>query len=289
MEAEAKSEEVAETQTPEKTVLDLIAEEEVEEAPVEPTEETTEGGPEEAPEELPEEPEEPVERQVPVTALQKERKRRQEAEARAKEIEARIAALETQKEIPPKPTVDQFETHEEYLEALAEQKAEEKVALQFQRQSEAQRQAEQERQAEAELTKFTSLMDKAHASDPKFEESFEYVSAVSGEHPGYSRALVTSPVADKVIKHLAANPAEAERIATLSPEGQIKAIGAIEMKISSPPKPRNVPKAPEPITPVGGNADTTPIMKYDENMSAEDKAKWKEQALKSGLPLSELL
>lgn len=284
MEAEVTPE-VEETPAPEKTVLDLASEEEAtpEESPVE---EATE----EVPEEAPEEPEEePVERQVPVTALQKERKRRQEAEARAKEIEARIAALESQKEIPPKPTADQFETHEEYLEALAEQKAEEKVARQFQMQSEAQRQAEQKRQAEAELTKFTSLMDKAHASDPKFEESFEYVSTVSGEHPGYSRALVTSPVADKVIKHLAANPAEAERIATLSPEGQIKAIGAIEMKISSPPKPRNVPKAPEPITPVGGNANTTPIMKYDENMSAEDKAKWKEQALKSGLPLSELL
>jgi hypothetical protein len=292
-EEEVKPEETKEAPAPEesKSVQDLIDErEKAEEA-------STETPPETPPEEPPKEeapPEETLEekpseeRQVPVKALQRERQKKQAAEARAKAAEARAAALEAQRPPEPKPVPENFDTQEQYDNAVREREIQEEVARQLKVKAEEESQREAKVKAEKEVDAFTSLMGKAHDADEKFEERFQYVDSVSRDNHGYSRALVTSPVADKVISHLANNPEEAERIATLSDVEAVKAIGAIEDKIKSPPKPNTTTRAPQPVAPVGGTAKTD-VPKYNPDMSAADKAAARKKAEESGMSVAEYL
>jgi hypothetical protein len=252
----------------------------------ETTEETTEEVVEETPEETEEAPAE--ERQVPVTVVQRERQRRREALARASEAEAKLAAIEAQKPPEPKPTLDQFETVEQYDAAVRAQEVKDEVARQLQIKNEAEAEEARKLQEAKELSDFTSRIDKARDKFKDFNENFEFVDSVSNQSPGYARALVTSEVVGDIIQHLAANPAEAERIATLSYEGQVKAIGAIEAKIQSPPKPNRTTRAPSPVDPVGGSAKTAQI-KWKPGMTPAERAVWKKQAKESGASIAELL
>ena len=68
-------------------------------------------------------------------------------------------------------------------------------------------------------------------------------------------ALIDSDAAAKLMHHLAANPAEVERIAKLSPARQAAEIGKLETKVTAaPPKTSN---NPDPIK--GVNGGRTPV------------------------------
>jgi hypothetical protein len=302
-EAEVKSDEevVAPTPEDEKSVQDLIDAKDEEVADDAGEADDSSDGTDDGPVDGDGDPPEPEkkQRQVPVSVVQKERQRRREAEARAKALEERSAALESQVAKPQqeslqKPQLSQFNTVEEYADALAEysdKKAElvarQTVAKEFQTQTEAQRQAEQKREADMAAAKFNKMMDDARAEDEAFEESFQYMDSVSFDHPSYSNAIVESPVADKLIKFLASNTDEAERIATLSPTNQVKAIGAIEDKITAPPpKPNKTTQAPKPVNAVSGNAKTGKV-KWKPNMSKSEREAFRKQA--EGVSISELL
>jgi hypothetical protein len=314
MAEEEKTGETTETPTQEKevkTVQDRLDEmEPAEETSEETSEETPEETPEETseetsetPEETPEEPEKKP-RTVPVTALQKERQKRREAEASARAQEERLAALEaqvkqsqTQQPKLERPQPSQFDTHEEYLNALgefvdkkAEVVADERVEQRLKAQTEQQQQAEIQRKGEESRNRFRRLMDKAHTEDESFEDSYEYVNSISLDKPAITEAIVNSEVADKLITYLANKPEEAEKIAGLSDVGQIKAIGAIEDKISAPPpKPKKKTEAPKPVTPVGGDAKTGKGLKWREGMTPAEKAEFRKTMTEQGLTLLDVM
>jgi hypothetical protein len=312
MAVEEKAGEAAETPTPdEKKSVQEMVEERVAETQPEETE-TPEETPEETPaEETPEVTEEtpPEPRQVPVTALQKERQKRRDAEARATANEQRLAALEaqakqsqTQQPKPTRPQPDDFNTDAEYQRALGdyedqrvEATVDEKVNKRLQAQSQEQQQADANRARQKTLDKFANNLAKAEMADETFEAKRQYVDdladdiAREGKY-GFSNAIIESEHSVKVIAYLADNPDKAENIATLSDTDQIKAIGAIEDKIKGPPpKPITKTEAPKPVEPVGGSAKTGKGLEWKAGMSSAEKAEFEKQMKEQGLTLRDVL
>lgn len=68
-----------------------------------------------------------------------------------------------------------------------------------------------------------------------------------------------SEVGPEILYYLGNNPAEAKRIAQLSPLSQAKEIGKIETKLASDPPAKKTSSAPAPIAPVSGRAAAAPV------------------------------
>jgi len=68
-------------------------------------------------------------------------------------------------------------------------------------------------------------------------------------------AIRESDLGPDLAYHLATNPGEARRIASLSPHSQIRELGKLEAQLSAPaaPQPKLVSSAPDPIPAVRGN------------------------------------
>ena len=78
--------------------------------------------------------------------------------------------------------------------------------------------------------------------------------------PTMAQAITDSETGTEILYHLGQNPAEAARIAKLSPIAQVRAIGVLEAKLApeskteEPPDPKPVSQAPKPIKPLAGSA-----------------------------------
>lgn len=153
-----------------------------------------------------------------------------------REQAARIA--EQAVKLPDNLNPEQFETAEQYAEALAQKKAIELVE-----------QREQQRR-QAQIA--DAYHDKEEEARNKYDD-FEQVA--------YSPSLAVTDVMAHTIQasdmgpdiayYLGSNPKEASRIANLAPFLQAKEIGRIEAKLSAePPKPTKTSSAPAPISPV---------------------------------------
>ena len=179
---------------------------------------------------------------------------RKEAEA---ELYRRMSEQPRQEQAKPAqqeqaPQRDQYESYEEYLEARAEWRADQKVkaALAEQQQREA---ARTQHQSEAQKVKaFEANLNKARESIADFDDVIDSAGDVPVTQT-MRDAILESDVGALLTYHLAKNPAEAQRIAQLSPVAQIKALGAIEATLQAKPTPQ-VSKAPSPIKPLGGGS-----------------------------------
>jgi hypothetical protein len=145
-------------------------------------------------------------------------------------------------------TPEQFASNEDYVEALAEQRAEQKLA-----------EREQRRQ-QAEILE--TYHDKEEEVRAKYED-FEQV-AYNPNLPittVMAQSIQASDNGPEVAYHLGANPREAERISRLSPIMQAKEIGKIEAQLAANPPVKKTSNAPAPISPV--SARTTGSPAYD--------------------------
>lgn len=190
-------------------------------------------------------PETPAEQEAPKTFTQEEldaivgkrlareqRKWEREQAQRAAEMEARQAAQPSYDLSP-----EQFNTYEEYAEALAERKAEELLAK---RETAQQVQALQEQYYEREET----ARDKYDDFDQVAYNPNLPVTEIMAQ------SIQASDVGPDVLYWLGSNPKEATRISRLNPILQAKEIGKIEASLSSAPPVRKSSTAPAPIAPV---------------------------------------
>ena len=187
-------------------------------------------------------------------------KQRIEQETRAKvlaEINQPVA------EVKGKPTADQYSDYAEYLEALADYKAEEKFAALTQKQKETEQQSKRQSEIERQNERKSEMIQSGERKYADFEDVVANAKAEISE-PAFYSILEAENAAD-IIYHLAKNPSEADRIAALSPYAQAKEIGKLEDKLLA--KPVKQSNAPEPVTPVKG-ASTT--VKSLENMTIEE-------------------
>lgn len=162
-----------------------------------------------------------------------------------RKMEREFAAKQTQPVQPSNEplTLEQFETPEAFIEALADRKAQEKV----------QQQQLQQRQTEIEAT----YAERVEAVMEKYDD-FEQV-AYSHNHrvtPEMAAVIKESEVGPDIAYWLGLNPKESNRIASLTPLQQAREIGKIEAKIAVEPIVKKTSSAPEPIKPVTANRAT---------------------------------
>ena len=145
-------------------------------------------------------------------------------------------------------TPEQFASNEDYVEALADQRAEQKIA------------EREQRKQQAEMLE--TYHDKEEMVRAKYDD-FEQV-AYNPNLPittVMAQSIQASDNGPEVAYHLGANPKEAERISRLSPILQAKEIGKIEAQLAANPPVRKTSNAPAPISPVSARTTSSPA--YD--------------------------
>lgn len=168
-----------------------------------------------------------------------------------REQQQRLSEMQAVKKPAELAQPEQFNTTEEYAEALAYQKAEELI----------QKREQAKRQSEV----LESYHDKEEEARGKYDD-FEQV-AYNPNLPitnVMAETIQSSDIGPDLAYYLGANPKEADRISRLAPFAQAKEIGKIEAKLSDNPPVKKTTSAPAPIAPVtargnSGNAafDTT--------------------------------
>lgn len=110
-----------------------------------------------------------------------------------------------------------------------------------------------QRLAEQQLVSATDRVWQAGTKELQgFEQAVNNLSMV-GMDAKFVQLAIESPDAHKVIHYLGqeANLDEAARILRLPPVQQARELTRLEYKLSQPPAPKPVSKAPDPITPIG--------------------------------------
>jgi hypothetical protein len=187
-----------------------------------------------------------------VTASTSLTKRAHEAEREAQHW--REAAERKPAESAGKPSPDKFGSYDEYVEALADWKADQRVAESFKRRDAERSQAAEARAAEAKAQAW-------HERQSNFREATPDYDAVVGKSsvhvaPHVVDTLLDSDSGPELAYHLAKHPETVRRINELSPLAAAREIGRIEASLSTPAAPREKPasKAPAPITPARSSA-----------------------------------
>lgn len=187
----------------------------------------------------------------------KVQKRFDKLTARAYEKDARIAELEAQlqqtqkfiqhQESNQKPVIDQFDTQEEFIEALTDWKLENKLTTQNKQQEEARKKkSEQERILELQNDFVTH-------SKVAMEKHKDYLEATAGldiqiESELGQNIMECGELGPEIMYFLGKNPDIEDKLLSLKGARLSREIGKIEAKLSAPIK-KKVTKAPEPITP----------------------------------------
>lgn len=206
-----------------------------------------------------------------------------EAQARAKMLEERLSALEQRNSPQPQaaapagdkaPTLDQFESFDDYVAAKAEYIASRKIEQALSEREQRQQQQYQQTQQEQLQASWNKRIVEATAEMPDFED----VIATSDVPmtPAMRDAIVESDVGPKLAYYLANNPDEATKIANMSPIGAIRALGRIEERLASSPV-KKITSAPPPVGSVAGSASVT---KNPDKMSAEEWLRWRNDQIK---------
>ena len=177
-------------------------------------------------------------------------------------LEERLAKAEpAHKKDNEEPTIDKFDNFDDYVSAKAEYIASKKIESTLTERE--QRQAAEKAEAAQKQTVEGWNKRVAAADIPDFHDV-----VAASDVPMTSimqQAIMESENGPKLAYHLATNPADAERIAGMTPIGAVRALTLIEEGLK---KPVAVSKATPPITPVGSKATSIKslldVKDYDE-------------------------
>ena len=179
-------------------------------------------------------------------------KRAHEAEREAQRW--REAAERKTADPSEKPNPDKFGSYDEYVEALADWKADQRVAESFKRRDAERSQAAEARAAEAKAQAWAERQIAFREATPDYDAVVGKSSVQVAPH--VVDALLDSESGPELAYHLAKRPETVKRINALSPLSAARELGRIEATLSSPAAPQIKPasKAPAPITPVRSSA-----------------------------------
>lgn len=183
-----------------------------------------------------------------------------------------------------KPTIDKYKDYGEFVEALTDWKAGQRV-------SEALAKRDADRAGEAHARAEKAGTDAWQERQIAVREALPDYDAVIGKSTvevaqHVIQALLDSEHGPEVAYHLAKHPEQAERINSLSPLSAAREIGRLEATLSPPSKPvgsfaaKPISGAPAPISPVRGSAagvmpdpDQMTMSQY-RAMRAKQGARW---------------
>jgi len=155
-------------------------------------------------------------------------------------------------EVASKPKRDDFVDEDEYLERLAEWKADEVWKKQQAKERERRQKDEQQNFFETVNRHANDTMAKGRELFTDYDEVMAGMGNILGTYDVAASFLDLDHPAE-VTYYLAQNRDEAEAIARMAPTKRAVALGKIESKVMQPVK-RKVSNAPDPITPVGDKA-----------------------------------
>ena len=143
-----------------------------------------------------------------------------------------------------KPVLASYETYEDYVEALAEWKIEQRESKRV--------------QADAAKQHQTAWQKKIEDAKAKLEDWDDVVNSATDVPvtPAMQQAIFEMEQGPLVVHYLASHPAEAKRISELSPLSQARELGKIEDKVSTKTEPETKPavsRAPRPPSTVRGS------------------------------------
>ena len=165
------------------------------------------------------------------------------------------------------PDPDQYETHREYVRALADWAADQKLKERDQQSHKKTLEIEQAKSEQAHFDRVKVFKEKT--------EDYEDVLAEVGTlpiSPAFESLLLSSENGPELLYTLAKDPAEFARVAAL-PHGAVhREIGRIEARLAAKPseaksEPKKTTKAPKPIDPVGGKSGSGEKSIYDPDIS----------------------
>ncbi len=244
----AVPEQTADAKAPEPAPADTKTADDKAEAPAESTEEQ----PEEPGIVHPDDPHGVKKRLSKV--LEREQAAREEADRLRREVEA-LKSAKAEPPAPPvaqpaptKPKLDDFDSIEEYTDALTDWKLE---------------QRESQESARRKTNEIETMISAAESRYPDFRVvafSPEVVATVQAA-PFLGDAITASPVFADLAMHFGQNPQELKRIAALPAVRALAELGKIEDKIeakAAPAAPKKAaPALPPPPEPVGGKTQTS--------------------------------
>jgi hypothetical protein len=195
-------------------------------------------------------------------------KQRKDAEARAEELERRLAAIEgkqaqpaqAQPESVQKPTPDNYRDAFEYAEALSQWSAEQALL----------KREQEVKQKEFEVQKQKVIQTWQQKLETTIAELPDYEAMVASSNVKVNDtvrdAILESDVGPRILYELASDDEIAEKLSTMTTASALKLIGKLEAKFEKTEEPVKAEKktvaakskAPEPIRPLrstGGVAD----------------------------------
>lgn len=187
------------------------------------------------------------------------RDRINELTKRAHEAEREVQRMREAANRPPpesssKPDPATFQSYDEYVEALADWKSEQRVTAVL-------KQRDEQRTRDAESAAVEAKAQAWHERQGAFREVTPDYDAVVGKSsvqvaPHVVDALLDSDSGPDLAYHLAKHPETVKRINALPPLAAARELGRIEASLSTPAAPRDKPasKAPAPITPARSSA-----------------------------------
>lgn len=169
-----------------------------------------------------------------------------------------------------KPSPGDFETHDDYVEALTDWKLDQKLQAQSAKQKESQIKSEQQARIQTHLDRIQSFV-KEHED---FEETMMEVDDVPISI-AVQELILESENGPELMYELAKNRKEFEKICKLSPLAAARAMGAFEAKLGKQTQPKTT-KAPPPIRPVGSKASAG-VTKSPDEMDFQEYKRWRAQ------------
>ena len=171
---------------------------------------------------------------------------RYRAEFAERELQA-IRQASQPKQPEGEPKLDQFQDYESYIKAYAKFEAKQLFEA---HKAETQQAYQQQSVQQQAAQRAQSIMPKVEKAAEKYDD-FHDVATSFNAPQAMQEAMLESDIPGELYYHLGSNPAELNRIASLSPIKQVAAILALEAKLKAPPA---VTKAPPPIVPTIGQS-----------------------------------
>lgn len=197
---------------------------------------------------------------------------------RLNELESRKQESAALPELGPEPKEEDFENYDEYLKAHTKWTV--KSELHENKEAERLESAKKssERQAQDRRKAFGKRAYEFMETTPDFQKvamSPEMIDLYSNYAKHLGEAIESSEKGPEIAYYLGNNPDIAIKLADMLPTQAAIEIGKLEVKLSEQPAPRAVSKAPDPITPVGGNQGITE--KAPTEMTDAEFAAWRKK------------
>jgi len=173
-----------------------------------------------------------------------------------------------------KPSVDDYENYDDYVEALTDYKVSQMVPT-------IREQFNLEKKEELQNQKLQKTHDKLDAGKKKYDDFDEVAMNVTVPYSQDMLDIITdSDNTADIAYYFGKNISEAERVSRLPALEAAREIGKIEAKFDlkeSEPKPKKITNAPEPVKTVGGSDVVT---KKPSEMTYSEYKRWRQKSQK---------